>query len=331
VTSTTLSFLAPIEAELAEMETRLRAIGEDDFPWLAELLDHILNTAGKRARPAITLLVGKLYDYDPSLHIPMAVAVELLHTASLVHDDAVDDASLRRGKETVNARWGDGVAVLLGDYLFASSAEMVCSTGNVRVIQLFSRTLRHLADGELREINLAFDWAQGEKPYWARVERKTSSLFSTAAQSGAILGRASERDIQALKEYGLSLGTAFQVIDDILDFEGELEEIGKPVGNDLRQGTMTLPAILYLKNYAPGLGPFARLRADAGGAVSPAEREAALEEAISLIKASPAIEDSYRIAAQYAVRGRHALKHVPAGPTKRSLEEIVDFVINRSM
>ncbi|MBI4236506.1 MAG: polyprenyl synthetase family protein [Chloroflexi bacterium] len=324
-----LSLLAPIEAELAEMEQRLLTIGEADFPWLGQLLRHILGSGGKRARPAITLLVGKLYRYDPALHIPMAVAVELLHTASLVHDDTVDKASLRRGRETVNALWGDEAAVLLGDYLFASSAEMVCSTGNVRVIQLFARTLRDLGDGELRELHRAFDWALGEKSYWERIERKTSSLFATAAQSGAILGGAPELAVQAFREYGRSLGTAFQVIDDILDFEGDQEEVGKPVGNDLRQGVITLPAILYLQRYAPGPGPFRRLgRPGLSGAPQGAE-ESALQEALAVVRASPAIQDAYEIAGQHGEQARRALAWAPAGPARHALEELVDYVIAR--
>ena len=183
------TFLEIIEPDMAEVERRLRTIGEDDFPWLDDLLRYILATPGKRARPAVTLLAGRLFDFDPDVHISMAIAVELLHTASLVHDDSVDKASLRRGTATINARYGDEVALLLGDYLFASSAEMVCATNNVRVITLFSRTLRLLADGELREIQQAFDWTGGQEEYWARVERKTASLFTTAAVSGAVLGR----------------------------------------------------------------------------------------------------------------------------------------------
>ena len=326
-----LTFLTPVENELAEMEKRLLSIGESDFPWLGELLAHILNTSGKRARPAITLLVGKLFRYDPALHIPMAVAVELLHTASLVHDDTVDNALLRRGQETINAKWGDDVAVLLGDYLFASSAEMVCSTENVRVIQLFSRTLRHLADGELREIDQAFDWSGGQQPYWTRVERKTSSLFATASASGAILGGASEVEIQALHDYGMSLGTAFQVIDDILDLEGDEEEVGKPVGNDLRQGVLTLPTLIYLERYANGdPGPFARLRT-AGRDADPSQRDEIVEEAIALVRESGAVADAHRVAGEHAERGRQALSAVPQGPTRQSLEEVVDFVTARSM
>ena len=317
---------------MAEVERRLRTIGEDDFPWLDDLLRYILATPGKRARPAVTLLAGRLFDFDPDVHISMAIAVELLHTASLVHDDSVDKASLRRGTATINARYGDEVALLLGDYLFASSAEMVCATNNVRVITLFSRTLRLLADGELREIQQAFDWTGGQEEYWARVERKTASLFTTAAVSGAVLGGATEAEINAVTEYGMTLGTAFQVVDDILDLQGDASEVGKPIGSDLRGGILTLPALLYLNDH-PKLnetGPFARLRDDRE-TMSEQDKEQCVEEALALIRNSDAVDSSYALANLLAERARKALQKVnrPNNPALQALTDIIDFVVQR--
>ena len=317
---------------MAKVERRIRTIGEDDFPWLDELLRYILATPGKRARPAVTLLAGHLFTFDPDVHTSMAVAVELLHTASLVHDDSVDNATLRRGSATINARYGDDVALLLGDYLFASSAEMVCATNNVRVITLFSRTLRLLADGELREIQQAFDWTGGEQEYWARVERKTASLFTTAAVSGAVLGGATEAEIEAVTKYGMSLGTAFQVIDDILDLEGEAAEVGKPIGSDLRGGVLTLPALLYLKDH-PELteeGPFASLKARRT-MMGDAEKEQCVEEALGLIRGSDTVERSYAVAERLAERAREALGTInrSGNAALESLMEIIDFVVER--
>ena len=327
---TVRTLAAAIEEELVDVESQLREVGEADFPWLGELLAHVLSPAGKRARPIITLLVGKLFRYDRALHIPMAVAVELLHTASLVHDDTVDDSATRRGQGTVNELWGTDVAVLLGDYLFSSSAELVCSTENVRVVQLFSRTLRDLAEGELREINRSFDWTQGEQPYWQRVEKKTSSLFATAAQSGAILGGASEHEVQALRDYGLALGTAFQVIDDILDFDGDPSDVGKPVGSDLLQGVLTLPTLIYLDRYAPTDrhdGPFAVLRF---GQPTDDERGDLLRAAIAEVRSSPAVSDAREVAETHAARARGALSRVQSGEAPmQALNEIVDFVVDR--
>ncbi len=327
---TVRTLAATVEKELVDVESQLREVGEADFPWLGELLAHVLSSAGKRARPIITLLVGKLFHYDRALHIPMAVAVELLHTASLVHDDTVDESAIRRGQGTVNELWGTDVAVLLGDYLFSSSAELVCSTENVRVIQLFSRTLRDLAEGELREINRQFDWTQGEQPYWQRVEKKTSSLFATAAQSGAILGSASEHEIQALRDYGLALGTSFQVVDDILDFEGNPSDVGKPVGSDLLQGVLTLPTLIYLDRYAPtdrDASPFAVLRF---GQPPDDERADLLRAAITEVRKSPAVGDARNVAERYADRAREALDRVESEePPMQALNEIVDFVVDR--
>ncbi len=318
---------------MAEVERRLRTIGEDDFPWLDDLLRYILATPGKRARPAVTLLAGHLFDFDPDVHISMAIAVELLHTASLVHDDSVDKASLRRGTATINARYGNEVALLLGDYLFASSAEMVCATNNVRVITLFSRTLRLLADGELREIQQAFDWTGGQEEYWARVERKTASLFTTAAVSGAVLGGATEAEINAVTEYGMTLGTAFQVVDDILDLQGDASEVGKPIGSDLRGGILTLPALLYLNDH-PELnetGPCARLRDDRE-TMTEQDKEECVEEALALIRNSDAVDSSYALANLLAERARKSLQKVnrPNNPALQSLTDIIDFVVQRN-
>ena len=334
-TSTTTalpSFLDIIEPDMAEVERRLRTIGEDDFQWLDELLRYILATPGKRARPAVTLLAGHLFDFDPDVHTSMAVAVELLHTASLVHDDSVDKASMRRGVATINAKHGDEVALLLGDYLFASSAEMVCATNNVRVITLFSRTLRLLADGELREIQQAFDWTGGQDEYWARVERKTASLFTTAAVSGAVLGKATEDEIEAVTDYGMSLGTAFQVVDDILDLQGDAVEVGKPIGSDLRGGILTLPGLLFLQQ-RPELntsGPFARLR-DTRTTMTEQDRERCVEEALALIRDSDAVDESYAVANRLADRARAALHKInrPDNAALHSLMDIIDFVVQR--
>ncbi|MBI4329504.1 MAG: polyprenyl synthetase family protein [Chloroflexi bacterium] len=319
--TSTLSFLSQVAAEMAEVESRLHAIGEENFPWLSHVVQYVLGSSGKRVRPAITLLVGKHYSYRSDFHIPMAGAVELLHTATLVHDDTVDHASLRRGRPTVNAQFGHEVAVLLGDYLFATSAEWVCSTGNVRVIQLFSRTLRLLSSGEMRELYAAYDWSQGRDMYWERVLRKTASLFDTAAQAGAILGGAPEAEIEALHQYGTNLGVAFQVVDDILDFEGKATEVGKPVGNDLLQGIMTLPAILFLERYASGAQAFDKVGRD--------HDEEAVRRAIALVRESPAIADSYKVAEEYCEKARRALDPLAASPFKRALREIADYVMAR--
>jgi geranylgeranyl pyrophosphate synthase len=318
------SFLDPVKEELAETESVLMASGQSDHPWINELLDYILMTSGKRARPAITLLSGKLFEYNKNLHIPMAVAVELLHTASLVHDDTVDQSKMRRNSETINAKYGDNVAILFGDYLFATAAEIVCETENVQVIRIFSQTLRMLADGELREIDQAFDPSSGLPGYWARVERKTSSLFSTSAECGAILGNASAADIQNMKLYGTMVGTAFQIIDDILDFEAEEKELGKPLGQDLKQGILTLPVLLYLQNHPENDHLVRSLKT-----TNEVEKESSLSHILDLIKSEGCIEQSYEVAQDYASRALQAIKTTGNLVPRDSLEQIVEFIISR--
>jgi len=248
----------PIQEDLARVEARLRAVGEVSSPWLAELLAHSLESGGKRLRPALVLLSGKFQNYNLSYLLPMAVAVEVLHTATLVHDDAIDNSPVRRGRPTINKLWGEDKAILLGDYLLAKTEELASDTQNLRVLRLFAQTLGAIASGELSQAFSAFSLEQTRERYLERISAKTASLISLATESGAILSQAPERMVTALKEYGYNLGIAFQIVDDILDFVGDEAEMGKPTGSDLAQGTLTLPAMLLLECY-PGDNPIRRV------------------------------------------------------------------------
>ena len=192
----------------------------------------------------------------------MAGAVELLHLATLIHDDTVDNSDLRRGKATVSNLWGPHVAVLFGDYVFAAAASVVCDTDNVRVIRRFSETIMDLASGELMEYFGVFDPDQSRSIYSDRIYRKTASLFRTAAETGAILSGAPEPEVEALKDYGYQIGMAYQIVDDLLDVQGgDALSLGKPVGNDLRHGILTLPAIMLMERY-PETNPIKALFQD---------------------------------------------------------------------
>ena len=217
----------PIREDLIKVEKRLRDLSDVGTPYLPELLEYVLQTRGKGVRPAITSLSARIHPHDHDLSIIMASAVELLHMATLIHDDTIDNASLRRGKATVSGRWGKNVAVLLGDYMFATSATFVCDTHNVRVIRRFSDTIMELSSGELLEYFNTNNWNQSREEYIDRIYRKTASLFRTAAETGAILGGAPEDAVQALDRYGYNIGMAFQIVDDILDVQGDAGEIGK--------------------------------------------------------------------------------------------------------
>jgi octaprenyl-diphosphate synthase len=312
---------APVWEDLSKVEDRLRAVGKVDFPHLSELLEYSLRGNGKRIRPALTLLSGKLYHYNPDLLLPMAAAVEIMHTATLVHDDAIDDSPVRRGRSTVNKLWGEDEAVLLGDYLFAEAGALTATTGNLRVIKNFAATLKTISGGELNQAFNAFNLEQTRSQYFQRLAQKTASLFSMAIESGAVLSQAPEKSIQILIEYGYNLGIAFQIVDDILDFIGTEEELGKPVGSDLAQGTLTLPAILLLEYY-PEDNPVKRLFKNRD------ERDN-IKVAIELLRNSPIIQECYQVALDYCAKGCRNLKLLPDNASRQSLLELADFITYR--
>ena len=313
---------SPILAELSLVEDRLHDLANTSIPELEPLLDHALSHGGKRVRPALTLLAGSIFPLDLENPIKMATGVELLHLATLIHDDTVDDADTRRGKASVSGRWGKEVAVLLGDYLFATSATLVCDTGNLRVVRRFAETIMELASGELIEYFNTFNPQQELDRYYDRIYRKTASLFRTASETGAALSAANEQQIQCLSSYGYNIGMAFQVVDDLLDILGDEAELGKPVGNDLRQGVLTLPSILLIQRY-PEDNPIPELfrERDVNGYV---------EQTVDMIKNSSIIPDCFTIIREYCDEANRALSVLPAGECRESLESMAEYIRERS-
>jgi octaprenyl-diphosphate synthase len=309
---------APIRADLDKVNDTLKSISRIEFAWLAEQLGHIIRGAGKGIRPALTLLAGRSYDYDLAYHLPMAVSVELMHTATLVHDDAIDKADTRRGLATINSLWGDEIAILMGDYLFAKAGEYVADTQTPRVVKLFSQTLGIISSGEIGQFRAAYHAPQSREEYLKRIYSKTAALFSLATQSGAILGHAPEAAVDIMKEYGDNLGIAFQIVDDILDFTSTEQDLGKPVGSDLAQGTLTLPAIL-LTERRPGDNPVERY--------FKSRDEASRQEAIDMVLNSDIIEECYQTAREYCTAALRNLDKLPDTPARRSLADLAEFVI----
>ncbi len=316
----------PVGEDLARVESQIRSVTEVDSPRLAELLDHSLKGGGKRIRPVLTLLSGKFYHYDLDLLLPMATAVELMHTATLVHDDAIDNSTVRRGRPTINKVWGGDKAVLLGDYLFAKAGEFAALTGNLRVIRLFARTLQIISSGELAQTFDAFKLEQSRDHYLERISGKTASLFSLATESGAILSQAPEESIKVLREYGYNLGIAFQIVDDVLDFVGIEEEMGKPVGLDLAQGTLTLPAMLLLEHY-PGDNPVRELFNNRD--MPERDKQERIKQAIDLVRDSSIEQQCYEVASGYCAKACQRLGLLPDNPSRQALKDLADLVISR--
>jgi len=310
-----------IQADLAKVRDNLKSISKVDFPWLSEQLGYVVRSGGKVIRPALTLLSGRFYNYNLKYLLPMATAVELMHTATLVHDDAIDKSAVRRGKPTLNTLWGEETSVLLGDYLFAKAGETVSDTHHPQVIKLFSQTLATISSGELSQLLGAFKLDQTRQHYFQRISGKTASLFCLATVSGAILSEAPEKAVKALKEYGYNLGIAYQIVDDVLDFTGTEEKLGKPAGTDLAQGTLTLPTILLLERY-PEDNPVKRLFENR-------DKQENLKLAIELVRNSSIVQECYGIASEYRAKACQNLNQLPENASRQALTGLADYIINR--
>ena len=311
---------APIQGDLEKIKEEIKSVAEIDYPWLSKQLDYILGETGKAMRPVLVLLSGKCFEYNWELLLPMGVSVELMHTATLVHDDAIDKAATRRGRNTMNSLWGDEIAILMGDYLFAKAGEYVADTQSPRVVKLFSRTLAIISSGEIGQFRGSYNLKQTREQYFRRIYRKTASLFSLSTQSGAILCGATEEQVQAMKDYADNLGIAFQIVDDILDFTSTKETMGKPVGGDLIQGTLTLPAMMIIEKN-PADNPVKHIfeKKDFNY----------VKDAIDQVRNSKIIPDCYKIVNEYADKACSRLKTLPKSQSREALLALADFVINQ--
>ncbi len=310
-----------IRDDLSQVKEYLRSIIKVDFPWLSEQLDYVVGGGGKGIRPALTLLSGSFYRYNLKYLLPMAVSVELMHTATLIHDDAIDKSTSRRGRATIYKLWGEEPAILLGDYLFAKAGEFVSDTQCPRVIKLFSQTLATISSGELNQFFGAYNLKQTREQYFKKISGKTASLFSLATESGAVLSEAPEKSVKILREYGYYLGIAFQVVDDILDFISTEEELGKPVGSDLTQGTLTLPAMLLMERY-PEDNPIKRLFENR-------DDKDNIKQAIDLMRNSPIVDECYTVASEYSARACQNLNDLPENNSREALLALAEYVVAR--
>lgn len=316
------TFYTPVQDDLAEVDIIMRRQANDYHPDLQKALDIILSSGGKRIRAAITLLVGKMFDSEKDeIHL-LASAIEMLHTATLVHDDLIDGSLLRRGNPTLNAQWSPGATVLTGDFLFARAARLAADTNSVRVMKIFAETLGIIVNGEISQLFSRRCMADREN-YEKRIYSKTASLFETTCRSAAILGKTNEPQIEAMRKFGYNIGMAFQIVDDILDFRGEQLTLGKPVGSDLRQGLITLPAIYYLEKYSRD--PNAEYLLSEGCL----ENEKQTVELIQAISQSDAIQLSHKEALSYTDKALMILNDQPSSEAQECLEEITHYIVDR--
>jgi geranylgeranyl pyrophosphate synthase len=327
----TIPLLEPLAADLERVERKMREPVHPAYPQLTEVLQQLLGSGGKRLRPALALLAGKFYAPEIEKLVSLAASVELLHTATLVHDDLIDGALLRRGQTTVNARWNTGATVLTGDYLFARAAALAADTDNVRVMSIFAKTLMTICSGELRQIfdRHAVPRVQSEEAWQATLDRydqrihaKTASLFSASTEAAAVLGGAPPDQTEALREYGHLLGTGFQIIDDVLDFSGNQETLGKPVGSDLREGIVTLPVLYYLRENPDDLRVAAVVRDGSDDAL--------VREVVDSIQDSGAVEEAMNRARTLISQSQATLGILPESEPREMLHALADYACSRS-
>ncbi len=322
--TTKTSFVIPVQQEIEAVEALIRAQAEGRHPDLGAALDLLLSAGGKRVRPALTLLAGRMLGGSPKALITLAAAIELLHTATLVHDDLIDGSLLRRGMPTLNSQWSPGATVLTGDFLFACAAKLASDTQSIPVMSLFSTTLTVIVNGEITQLFTSRCRANRED-YYQRIYAKTASLFETSAKSAALIGGADETAVEAMRQYGYHIGMAFQIVDDILDFIGEEATLGKPVGSDLRQGLITLPAICYLETHPDDQVCQHVLSGDCE------KVESQVSELIESIRSSSAVRMALQEACEFVDRGLTALQTFPPCPERDSLHELATFFLNREL
>ena len=315
------NFVEPVQEHLLEVEQMMRTGSEGYHPAINAAVNHLLSSGGKRIRVVVALLVGVMVGADRQRLVTLAAAIESLHTATLVHDDLIDGALLRRGIPTLNAQWSPAATVLTGDFVFARAANLAAQTESVVGMQMFSRTLATIVNGEITQLFNGRGVVQREN-YYQRIYAKTASLFELSAHAPAILSDAAPEVAEKVRQYGYEIGMAFQVVDDVLDFTGEQAVLGKPVASDLRQGLITLPALYYLEAHPDDADFFAIIEGNFCD-------EECLTRLVDAIRQSGAIQQSLQEAQGYVNRGLEALQGFPKSRERDALEALARYIVAR--
>jgi geranylgeranyl pyrophosphate synthase len=319
----TATFFDLVRGDMPEVEERMRSHPGSHHPSLDTAVDHLLASGGKRIRPTLVLLCGGMLNADRDRLVTLASAIELLHTATLVHDDLIDEASLRRGIPTLNSQWTPGATVLTGDYIFARAANLAARTGSLEIMERFAETLMTIVNGEITQL-FATRSDDYRRDYYDRIYAKTASLFELAAEGGALLGAVETGLANEVKRFGYAIGVAFQIVDDVLDFVGDPAKVGKPVASDLRQGLMTLPTLYLLEQNAndPALQRLIR---------NERLEEGEMDRLIEAIRQSGAIEQARAEADSFIVEAETLLSGMPASPERDALAELAQYIVQRSV
>lgn len=310
--------LAGVSALISE---RMRS---EHAPRIPEVTAHLVNAGGKRLRPMLTLASARLCGYEGPYHIHLATTVEFIHTATLLHDDVVDESAQRRGRPTANLLWDNQSSVLVGDYLFARSFQLMVETGSMRVLDILANAAATIAEGEVLQLTAAQDLATTEEIYRKIVRGKTAALFSAATEVGGVIAGAPDSHVKALFDYGDALGISFQIVDDLLDYGGLSETIGKNVGDDFRERKLTLPVIKAVAKADAVEREFWVRVIEKGD-----QKEGDLEHAVRLLKRHDALQETRQDALEWAGRAKAALAKLPSSDLRDMLHDLSDYVVAR--
>lgn len=315
--------LAQIGTPLREVEDGIRAAFSDASREAQRINSHLAGSGGKRVRPMLALLSAKLFTDDLGRAIPVGIAAEMIHMATLVHDDVIDRATTRRGNATVNYVWGNHTSVLAGDALLAKALVILVDQTTLEVVRIMAEMIYRMCEGEIAQHATLHDLHQGEDEYFDRIEKKTALFFAACCKAGALMGGATPQQAEALWAYGRHLGMAFQVIDDLLDVSAEEQVVGKPVGHDLESGVLTLPILHLLKEQ--GEDGAARRIIAKGESMTRSD----VERVLAMVRENGAVEYAFGVAKAFSEQAKEALQPIPPSEAKELLLHVVDDVLTR--
>lgn len=312
------------KADMERVNQLILSKAGSDVQMIPEVANHLISSGGKRLRPMLTLASSALYGYKGENHIKLATSVEFMHTATLLHDDVVDESNLRRGKSTARTIWGNQASVLVGDFLLGQAFRMMVDVGSLDALDVLSSAACVIAEGEVLQLSVAKNMETTEDDYLSVIRAKTAALFAAAAEVGPIVADAGKSGRNAMKSYGMNLGLAFQLVDDALDYGGKAADLGKNVGDDFREGKITLPVILAYRRGTEEERAFWRKAIEGGES-----HDQNLEKALGLITKYGTLNDTIGRAVHYGTIARDALAPLPDTAWKSALMEVIDFCIER--
>jgi octaprenyl-diphosphate synthase len=314
-----------VASDMQRVNSTILARTGSQVTMIPEVANHLIASGGKRLRPVLTLAMAKLAGHGGDGHIKLAAAVEFMHTATLLHDDVVDESDMRRGQKAARMLWGNDASVLVGDFLLGQAFKMMVEVGSLPALDILSSAAAVIAEGEVMQLGAAKNTATTEDAYLAVIRAKTAELFAAACEVGPVLAERPKDERSACRSFGMNLGIAFQLVDDALDYGGKAAKLGKNVGDDFREGKITLPVVLSYRRGSEAERTFWRRTLEEGEAT-----DADLEQAVGLMTKHRALEDTIQRARHYGAIAKDALALFPASGMKTALEDAVEFSINRS-